>query len=165
METAGGRAFYPQDRWLETISFIDARGEMTWAAIANDMKNRWARWSQDQNESISQGEKEWVTAVRDLQRDMVSWNINASREAAEEGAKRVSEDVSVIFESGLKAVMNRMQNNSFRIATLSPAILYPPSGKDVSLLGIFTSGPGMFDVSAGLTDLPALGFRRSIPAV
>ncbi len=149
--------FIRRNRWLETISFINARGERTWTAIANDMKNRWTRWRSDQDERISEGEKEWGSAVRDLQRDVLSWNKNASREAVAEGAKRISEDVSGLFESGIKNVINTIQKSSVRIDPLSPTYLYPSLMKSVSSLGIFNSLPGMFEVSAGLTDLPELG--------
>jgi hypothetical protein len=151
-----------RDRWLETVSFIDVRGERTWGIIANDMKNRWARWRQDQDERILQGEKEWAAAARDLQHEVVSWNKNASREAVRAGAKRISEDVSGLFSGGLKTVINRIKNSSFRADAVSAGIAYPSLEKSVSSLGIFNSLPQMFEASAGLTDLPAFGVSGSV---
>ncbi|HON80547.1 MAG TPA: hypothetical protein PK544_18795, partial [Spirochaetota bacterium] len=154
-----------QSQWVDTISFIQNRGEREWTNSMNEFTNLWKKWRLSARDAITEGEKEWTAAAKDLNTKVNAWNAEAAGAVSAAGSEQIYNSLKEKLTGQLAGMYARIGINRDNMPvlktgveqTLARALASMPEG-----IGILKDSAYTVDTTAGFSEMLDLGLSGAL---
>ncbi|HQO04337.1 MAG TPA: hypothetical protein PLI62_18925, partial [Spirochaetota bacterium] len=154
-----------KSQWVDTISFIQNRGEREWINSMNEFTNLWKKWRLSARDAINEGEKEWTAAAKDLNTKVNAWNAEAAEAVSAAGSEQIYNSLKEKLTGQLAGMYARIGINRDNMPdlktgveqTLARALASMPEG-----IGMLKDSADTVDTTAGFSEMLDLGLSGAL---